>query len=95
MITISVGLLFHIFVSVLIIRSSVEADVSLTRNDFFLSPARDNYRMNGTLFDFFTDVANRVGGGNFTRETMISYQAVRYRQSLADNGQFFYGSHNS
>jgi unspecific peroxygenase len=65
--------------------------VSLTRNDYYLDPARNNFRLNSTLFTLFTETANRTSEGLFDRETMIRYQALRYRQSLADNGQFFYG----
>lgn len=50
--------------------------------------------MNGTLFSYFTYTANKVARGNFTRDTIISYQALRYKQSLADNGQFFYGPYS-
>lgn len=47
--------------------------------------------MNGTLFSFLADTANQTSHGLFDRNTMIKYQALRYRQSLEENGQFFYG----
>ncbi|KAF8586053.1 hypothetical protein K439DRAFT_1387682 [Ramaria rubella] len=68
-----------------------EADTSLTRNDFFLDPHRDNFSFNGTLFGYMQASAAATSKGLFDRETMMAYQALRYRQSLADNGNFFYG----
>ncbi|KAG8696863.1 hypothetical protein FRC09_008214 [Ceratobasidium sp. 395] len=68
-----------------------EADVSLTRNDYYLSPTNDNFKFNGTLFKYMTDYAQQTSHGLYDRQTMMAYTAERYRQSLADNGQFFYG----
>ncbi|KAG8700390.1 hypothetical protein FRC09_005978 [Ceratobasidium sp. 395] len=68
-----------------------EADVSLTRNDYYLSPINDNFNFNGTLFKYMTDYAQQTSHGLYDRQAMMAYTAERYRQSLADNGQFFYG----
>jgi hypothetical protein len=46
---------------------------------------------NGTLFKYMTDYAQQFGGGLYNRQAMMAFTAERYRQSLADNGQFFYG----
>jgi len=64
-----------------------EGDTSLTRNDYFLSATGDNYDFNGTLF------ANMAAttGGNFDRDGLALYRYQRYQQSVAENGNFYYG----
>ncbi|MCJ1248402.1 hypothetical protein MMC30_005619 [Trapelia coarctata] len=64
-----------------------EGDTSLTRNDYFLSPARDDYNFNGTLFGYMQKTCN----GNFNRENLALYRYQRYQQSIAENGNFYYG----
>jgi len=64
-----------------------EGDTSLTRNDYFLSPVGDDYKFNGTLFGYMQDTCQ----GNFNRENLALYRYQRYKQSLADNGNFYYG----
>ncbi|MCJ1471352.1 hypothetical protein MMC07_010000 [Pseudocyphellaria aurata] len=65
----------------------LESDASLTRNDYFLSPSGDNYSFNGTLFAMMQQTCQ----GNFDRDCMALYKYQRYTQSLADNGNFFFG----
>jgi hypothetical protein len=64
-----------------------EGDTSLTRNDYFLSPIGDNYHFNGTLFAYMVSST----AGNFSRNQMAFYRYQRYQQSLAENGNFYYG----
>lgn len=64
-----------------------EGDTSLTRNDYFLSPVGDNYKFNATLFGFMQTTCQ----GNFNRKNLARYRSQRYQQSLADNGNFYFG----
>ncbi|KAH4202786.1 hypothetical protein HBH42_022670 [Parastagonospora nodorum] len=70
--------------------SRFEADASLTRNDYF-THGGDNYSFNGTLFARMKEVADRVSGGNFDQKAMAAYRSQRYDESLAENGNFFWG----
>ncbi|KAK5170281.1 uncharacterized protein LTR77_004868 [Saxophila tyrrhenica] len=63
-----------------------EADTSLTRNDYFLANG-DNYKFNGTLFGMMDDTC----GSNFDLQGLAKYRKQRYEQSLAQNGNFFFG----
>ncbi|KAG9106303.1 hypothetical protein FRC07_008877, partial [Ceratobasidium sp. 392] len=54
-----------------------EADVSLTRNDYYLSPTNDNFKFNGTLFKYMTDYAQQFGGGLYNRQALMAYTAER------------------
>ncbi|KAI6885536.1 Cloroperoxidase [Hortaea werneckii] len=63
-----------------------EADASLTRNDYFLADG-DNYRWNATLFTQMLDYCQ----GNCNLEALSKYREARYYQSVADNGNFFFG----
>ncbi|RMY64437.1 hypothetical protein D0863_09821 [Hortaea werneckii] len=63
-----------------------EADASLTRNDYFLADG-DNYRWNATLFTQMLEYCQ----GNCNLEALSKYREARYQQSLADNGNFFFG----
>ncbi|SMR45458.1 unnamed protein product [Zymoseptoria tritici ST99CH_3D1] len=64
-----------------------EADSSITRTDYYLSPNGDNYSVNETLFNYWNDFCN----GDFTLECMGPYMRSRYDQSLHTNGNFFNG----
>jgi len=70
--------------------SRFEADASLTRNDYFTNDG-DNYSFNGTLFARMKEVADRVSSGNFDQKAMAAYRSQRYDESLAENGNFFWG----
>lgn len=59
-----------------------EADTSIARTDYFLSPVGDSYSVNETLFNYWNDYCD----GDFTLECMGPYQGARYNQSLATNG---------
>ncbi|THV43716.1 hypothetical protein BGAL_1034g00010 [Botrytis galanthina] len=63
-----------------------EADTSLTRNDHFLADG-DNYSFNGTLFGMMTETTS----GNYNRDGLAKYRAQRYKQSLKDNPNFYFG----
>ncbi|GIZ42141.1 hypothetical protein CKM354_000542000 [Cercospora kikuchii] len=63
-----------------------EADTSLTRNDYFLANG-DNYRWNATLFTQMMSYCQ----GNCNLEHLALYRELRYNQSKADNGNFFFG----
>lgn len=63
-----------------------ESDTSLTRNDYFLADG-DNYSFNGTLFGMMDATANSY----FGRDQMALYRYQRYQQSLAENGNFYFG----
>lgn len=63
-----------------------EEDTSLTRNDYFLANG-DNHSFNGTLFAMMANTCK----GNFNRDNLALYRYQRYQQSLADNGNFFFG----
>ncbi|KZM20083.1 Unspecific peroxygenase [Ascochyta rabiei] len=67
-----------------------EGDSSLTRNDYFTHNG-DNYSFNGTLFARMKDVADRVSGGNFDRNTLAAYRSQRYDESVQENDNFFFG----
>lgn len=67
-----------------------EADSSLTRNDYFTHNG-DNFSFNGTLFGRMKDVADRVSGGNFDRNTLAAYRSQRYDESVQENDNFFFG----
>lgn len=65
-----------------------EADTSLTRNDFFLAPEPgNNFKYNNTLFTMMMKTCN----GSCNLKTLGEYRYQRYQQSLADNGNFFFG----
>ena len=66
-----------------------EGDSSLTRNDYFLAGG-DNYDFNGTLFTLMQQTCN----GNFDRDNLALYRYQRYQQSLAENGNFYFGPTN-
>ncbi len=66
-----------------------EGDTSLTRNDYFLANG-DDYTLNGTLFSYMQQTCN----GNFNRENLAFYRYQRYQQSMAENGNFFFGPTN-
>jgi unspecific peroxygenase len=63
-----------------------EGDTSLSRNDYFLANG-DDYSFNGTLFSYMQDTCK----GNFDRDNLALYRHQRYQQSLADNGNFYFG----
>ena len=63
-----------------------EGDTSLTRDDYFLA-AGDDYTFNGTLFGYMQQTCN----GDFNRDNLALYRHQRYQQSLAENGNFFFG----
>ncbi|KAL8707502.1 MAG: hypothetical protein Q9220_007492 [cf. Caloplaca sp. 1 TL-2023] len=63
-----------------------ESDTSLTRNDYFLANG-DDYSFNGTLF---LEMAGTCKG-NFNRDNLAIYRYLRYQQSKADNGNFYFG----
>lgn len=64
----------------------LECDTSLTRNDFFLSPSRDNYSFNGTLFAMMQQTCQ----GNFDRACLSLYKSQRYAQSRDENSNFVF-----
>ncbi len=63
-----------------------ESDTSLTRNDYFLANG-DDYSFNGTLFGYMQNTCT----GKFNRDNLALYRYRRYQQSLAENGNFYYG----
>ena len=58
----------------------------MTRNDYYLANG-DNYDFNGTLFGYMQDTCQ----GNFNFDNMALYRYQRYQQSLAENGNFYFG----
>jgi len=70
--------------------NTFEADASLTRNDYYLSPDRNNFAFNGTLYKQMKSFAAQ-NGGLYNFDTMASYRYQRYLDSIADNGQFYFG----
>lgn len=64
-----------------------ESDTSLTRNDYYLSPTRDNYSFNSTLFTSMMAACD----GECDRSKLSVYRKQRYEESKRDNGQFFFG----
>ncbi|PPJ52508.1 hypothetical protein CBER1_10348 [Cercospora berteroae] len=64
-----------------------ESDTSLTRNDYYLSPTRDNYSFNSTLFTSTMAACD----GECDRSKLSVYRKQRYMESKRDNGQFFFG----
>lgn len=65
-----------------------ESDTSLTRNDYYLSPTRDNYSFNSTLFTSMMAACD----GECDRSKLSVYRKQRYEESKRDNGQFFFGT---
>ncbi|MCJ1360738.1 MAG: hypothetical protein MMC33_010747 [Icmadophila ericetorum] len=63
-----------------------EADTSLSRSDFFLQEPND-FTFNGTLFNMMYQTT----GGNFDLPNMVDYMGMRYKQSIAENPNFYYG----
>ncbi|KAL6720615.1 hypothetical protein ACLMJK_002540 [Lecanora helva] len=63
-----------------------EGDTSLTRNDYYLANGND-YSFNGTLFASMQNTCQ----GNFNRDNLALYRYQRYQQSLAENGNFYFG----
>ncbi|KAF4624281.1 heme-thiolate peroxidase [Cudoniella acicularis] len=63
-----------------------EADTSLARSDFFLGHG-DNFSFNGTLFKAMTDTT----GGPYNRDGLAKYRYERYKQSLQDNPNCYFG----
>ena len=63
-----------------------EGDTSLTRNDYYLANG-DNYHFNGTLFGMMQDTCK----GNFNQANLAEYRYQRYQQSVAENGNFYFG----
>lgn len=63
-----------------------ELDTSLSRNDYFLANG-DDYSFNSTLFGYMQSTCK----GNFNRDNLALYRYQRYQQSLADNGNFYFG----
>ena len=63
-----------------------EGDASLTRNDYFLANG-DNFGFNSTLYSMMSNTCQ----GSFDQTCMKEYRFQRYQQSLADNGQFYFG----
>ncbi|MCJ1478965.1 hypothetical protein MMC13_007649 [Lambiella insularis] len=62
-----------------------EGDTSLTRDDYFLTG--DDHTFNGTLFGYMQNTCQ----GNFNRNNLALYRYQRYQQSLAENGNFYFG----
>lgn len=60
-----------------------EADMSLARTDYALSPTGDSYSVNGTLFG---EMVNSCGNQNFGAECMAKYNQKRFNESLNTNG---------
>ncbi|KAL5120484.1 hypothetical protein ACEQ8H_001502 [Pleosporales sp. CAS-2024a] len=67
-----------------------EGDTSLTRTDYFLNNG-DDYSFNGSLFAEMKSFADTVSGGLFDRNAIAAYRSKRYDESLATNGNFFFG----
>ncbi|KAH3916989.1 hypothetical protein HBH56_050320 [Parastagonospora nodorum] len=67
-----------------------EGDSSLTRTDYFLNNG-DNYSFNGSLFAEMKSFADTVSGGKFDLDALAAYRGKRYDESLATNGNFFFG----
>ncbi|MCJ1312986.1 hypothetical protein MMC25_006662 [Agyrium rufum] len=63
-----------------------EADTSLTRNDYYLANG-DDHTFNGTLFGYMDQTCS----GLFNRDNLALYRYQRYEQSLAENGNFYFG----
>lgn len=63
-----------------------EGDTSLSRNDYFLANG-DDFHMNATLFQMMSEST----GGLFNEPNLAKYRYQRYQQSLAENGQFYFG----
>ncbi|UJO16959.1 Dothistromin biosynthesis peroxidase dotB [Fulvia fulva] len=61
-----------------------EADASLTRGDFFTT---NNFRLNTTLFTMMMETCQ----GNCGRQELSVYREERWQQSVAENGNFFFG----
>lgn len=66
-----------------------EADQSLSRTDFALSPSGDAYSLNGTLFG---DMVDACGGQNFGAECMAKHNQRRFNDSLNTNGYTCFAS---
>ena len=58
----------------------------MTRNDYYLANG-DDYTFNGTLFGYMQSTCQ----GNFNRDNLALYRYQRYQQSLAENGNFYFG----
>jgi len=67
-----------------------EGDTSLTRTDYFLNNG-DNFSFNGSLFAEMKSFADTVSGGKFDLDALAAYRGKRYDESLATNGNFFFG----
>ncbi|KAI7541530.1 Cloroperoxidase [Hortaea werneckii] len=63
-----------------------EGDTSLTRNDYFLANG-DNFSFNQTKYKRMSDVCK----GSFDRKCMTDYRYERYQESVAWNGNFYFG----
>ena len=63
-----------------------EADTSLSRSDFFLKEPND-FTFNGTLFEMMY----KTVGGNFSLPQMVDFMGMRYKQSTAQNPNFYFG----
>ncbi|CAK3937822.1 Aromatic peroxygenase [Lecanosticta acicola] len=65
-----------------------EGDTSLTRNDYFLAEEPgNNYKFNATLFTEMMSYCN----GNCDLQALALYREKRYNESVAQNGNFFFG----
>lgn len=58
----------------------------MTRNDYYLANG-DDYSLNSSLFAQMQDTCQ----GNFNRDNLAQYRYNRYQQSLAENGNFYFG----
>ncbi|CCG84247.1 protein of unknown function [Taphrina deformans PYCC 5710] len=70
-----------------------EADSSLTRNDYYLANG-DNHSFNGTLFGHMVKTCQSTSSASaplFDRTCMSLYRSQRYDESLATNGNFYFG----
>ena len=65
-----------------------EADQSMARTDFNLSPTGDAYDVNGTLFG---QLINYCQPQQYSNDRMGQFNQLRFNQSLATNGNFFNG----
>ncbi|MCJ1454642.1 hypothetical protein MMC28_004995 [Mycoblastus sanguinarius] len=63
-----------------------EADTSLSRSDFFLQEPND-FTFNGTLFEMMFTTTQ----GNFGLPQMVDFMSMRYKQSTAENPNFYFG----
>lgn len=60
-----------------------EADASMTRTDYNLSPSGDAYDVNGTLFGQLINTCQAAG---YSNECMGAFNQLRFNQSLNTNG---------